>query len=279
MTTTRTVVISGLGLMGSSAAAALSAAGWSVRLHHRRPEVSAEAASQGWGKAYDSLSEAAAGADIGLVGVPVSVVAEVVSELLAANPRLVVTDLGSTKASICERLAAESRAGQFVGSHPMCGSHQQGLAHADPLLYTGATVAVTPTGDTPPATVAAAIALWQAMGARCIQLEPAIHDRAVASASHLPHVLAAATAALLCDEGLDLAATGFRDTSRVAAGSPRLWCDILRENSSAVRDLLATSRAHLAALEQALATDDATAIEAWLEQGRAGRERFDQRDH
>lgn len=272
-----TLVITGLGLMGGSAAAAASAAGWRVRLHHRRPEVADAAAQRGWGTAYADLAAAAADADLALIGAPAPAVPDLARALLAAGPGLIVTDLASTKRGICAALAAEGRAGRFVGSHPMCGSHHQGLQHADPDLYRAATVVLTPEPGTPAAATAAVQGLWESLGGRCHTLAADSHDRAVASASHLPHVLAATSAALLCDDGAELAATGFRDTSRVAAASPRLWRDILQENRHAVRDLLAVCREHLATLDRALAADDAAAIEAWLETGRAGRERFDRR--
>jgi len=273
----RRVVVTGLGLMGGSAAAALTAAGATVQLHHRRREVAAKAESLGYGIAHDDLATAALDCELAVIGVPIPHVPAIARELLAANPHLVVTDMGSTKATVCRELAEEGRAGRFVGSHPMCGSHLQGLANARADLFADATVALTPCDETPPEALAAVRSLWESVGGRCERLDPADHDRAVASASHLPHVLAATSAALLDDDGLRLAATGFRDVSRVAAGSPGLWRDILRENRHAVGERIAEARELLEGLERALGEDDAAAIEERLERGRAGRQRYEDR--
>ena len=273
----RRVLVTGLGLMGGSAAAALNAAGWSVQLHHRRPEVATQAEKLGYGRACADLAAAAEGCSLAVIGAPVPHVPAIARAILAAAPTAVVTDMGSTKAAVCADLAAEAAAGSFVGSHPMCGSHLQGLDNARGDLFQGATVALTPLATTPQASVTAVHDLWESIGGRCEQLDPSDHDRAVATASHLPHVLAAASAALLDDDGLRLAATGFRDVSRVAAGSPELWRDILRENRHAVGERIAHARELLAELQRALESNDATAIEAWLERGRAGRQRYEDR--
>ncbi len=158
----------------------------------------------------------------------------------------------------------------------MCGSHLQGLAHARPDLYQAALTAITPHPHAPEQAIAAVERLWRAIGCRCLRLEPQQHDEAVAQASHLPHVLAATTAALLSPQALPLAASGFRDTSRVAAAGPALWRDILCDNRAAVIRALAGATAHLDILTQALADDDRAAVERWLSAGQDGRTRFEQ---
>ncbi|MHC5067949.1 MAG: prephenate dehydrogenase [Planctomycetota bacterium] len=271
------IVISGLGLMGSSLAAALNSAGWQVFLHHRRREVSREAARRGWGQAIDHLDEAA-NADFAIAGVPVNVVPEIVEDLAAACPRALISDVGSTKASIDQRLDHLIKADRFIGSHPMCGSHHSGLDHADPTLYRGARVVITPRATTNPATITAISTLWRTVGAEVMSMPAATHDQAVASASHLPHILASLTARQLDDDALTLAASGFRDTSRVAAGSPALWRSILLANRDAVSALLTRCQHDLADLDAALNTNDEAAIETWLNRGRQQRHAFDQRD-
>lgn len=271
------VLVTSLGLMGASLAAALARAGWTVRLHHRRPEVARAAEQRGWGHAVDDLAHGARGCDLAVIGAPVEAIPGLVRQVCAADPHLTATDVGSVKGSICADLADLSAAGRFVGAHPMCGSHRQGLEHADPDLYRDATVALTPHHLAPPARVTAVEGLWHAAGARCLRLDPARHDAAVAEASHLPHVLACAAAAGLGESGLPLAASGFRDTTRIAAGSPDLWAGILAENAPAVRAALARCRESLARLDQALAAGDREGLKAWLDLGRRGRERFDRR--
>ena len=273
--TSPTVLISGLGLMGGSLAAALAGAGWAVRLHHRRRDVVERAVELGYGTAVTDLPAAVADCDLVVVCTPVGIIAEQVRALLPCAPRAVFTDVGSVKGAICHELADAARSGRFVGSHPMCGSHRQGLEHADPALYRGATAIVTPLAETPAAPVALVERLWQAVGCRLLRLSPDLHDVTVAQASHLPHVLAAAAAAGLSPAAAPIAASGFRDTTRVAAGDAGLWSDILLLNRHAVLDELRAGIARLRDLEEALGTRDATAVRRWLEGGRAGRQRFD----
>lgn len=270
-----TVLVSSLGLMGGSLAAALTRAGWPVLLHHRRPEVALRGQELGYGKAVEDLAAALAHADIAVVCSPVGVIVEQVRTMAALHPRPVFTDVGSIKGEICQALADLARAGRFVGSHPMAGSHLQGLEHARADLYHDCMTALTPLDGTPAAATALVERLWRSVGARVGRFTPEAHDRAVVEASHLPHVMAAATAAQLTATGAPLAATGFRDTTRVAGGSPELWADILLHNRAAVQAGLGAVREHLARLERALAAGDDVAVRAWLEDGRAGRNRFD----
>jgi prephenate dehydrogenase len=267
------VLVCGIGLMGGSLAAAATAAGWRVSLWHRRPGPAEEAARRGWGQVVAS-PEAAADADVAVVCTPVSTIPDLVRRL-AVSTRAVVTDVGSAKGGLVSALAAEDAGGRFVGSHPMCGSHATGLDHAEAGLYRGRVVITTPTAATPIAARDRVEALWSAVGARLVRLSPDEHDRAVAVASHLPHILASAAAAPLTTAAAPLCAGGFRDTTRVAAGDPSLWADILTANRAEIVPQLLAARDRLDALATALAADDRAAVEAWLALGRAGRERFE----
>ena len=267
----RCVLISGLGLMGGSLAAALSAAGWRVLLHHRRFEVTQAAAARGWGEALSALDQAGA-AQLAVVCTPISAIAAQVRAIAAATNAL-ITDVGSTKGQLVRDLA--DLPGRYLGSHPMAGSHLHGLEHATPDLYRQRTVIITPTAATGESAVALVTALWQAAGCRVLLLSPEIHDRVVAQASHLPHLLASATAAQLSAAAAPVAATGFRDATRIAAAAAPLWADILLSNAPAVLDAIQATQAHVQQLASALARADRAAVEAWLEQGVAGRQRFD----
>jgi len=263
--------------MGGSLAAALSAAGWRVLLHHRRRAVAVDAERRGWGSAIGDLAEAAGVAELAVIATPVDTIADIARAIHATAPELLITDLGSSKAVLMRDLDDLSRSGHFVGSHPMCGSHRQGLAHADPELYRDALCVLTPQPAAPPQAAQRVEQLWRAAGCRTLCMDPAAHDRAVARASHVPHVLACAAASGLDEQSLPLAASGFRDTTRVAAAPAALWRAILLENRDAVLTALGEVCGHLDLLRQALDHGDAAAVEAWLQEGRTGRERFEQR--
>jgi len=257
--------------MGGSLAAALTAAGVPVLLHHYRPEVAHAAAARGWGTAVDTFT-AAAEARIAVVCTPVSIIARTVRTLVAET-HAIITDVGSTKGEVCAELNAEAL--RFVGSHPMCGSHLQGLSHADAGLYQQRLTLVTPLEKTPEASIHLIEALWRTVGARTQRLTPTMHDRVVAEASHLPHIMASVTASLLSPEAAPACASGFRDATRIAGGSPDLWLDILMSNRDALGPLLSRSRERLEALEAALRRGDTATLKEWLAAGKAGRQRFE----
>ncbi len=265
-----TALVAGLGFMGGSLALALRAAGWRVRLWHHRDGVAAEAAAGGLGEpgALDGAW------DVAIACAPVGALPGLCATLAGLG---LATDVGSTKAALCAALAGPLAAGRFVGSHPMCGSHRTGWRHAEAGLYRDATVVVCAGHDRAQATVAD---LWRSLGCRVVAMAPAEHDRAVAVASHLPHLCAGLAAGGLAGadgSAVALAASGFRDTTRVAGGCPELWADILLDNRAEVLAAMRDARGRLDALAAALDAGDRAGVAAWLERARAGRARFDAR--
>jgi prephenate dehydrogenase len=191
------------------------------------------------------LNEGVAAAELIIVCTPVDTIAETV--LLAAGacrPNTLITDAGSTKETIVTTIDAAlsaRRAGSpFVGSHPLAGDHRGGAEHARPDLFDGRTVVITPTEATRTAAVVEISGFWQSLGARVTTMSPAEHDIALAATSHLPHLVASALAAATPEKWLPLAASGWRDTTRVAAGDPALWQPIFATNRQQV--LLALDR-------------------------------------
>ena len=158
------VLVSSLGLMGGSLAAALNKAGWQVLLHHRRPEVAAEAERLGYGTAVSDLAEATAAADFIVICTPVNVISETVRQFAELPGNAIITDIGSTKAVICEELDELALQGRFIGSHPMAGSHLQGLANARIDLFQGAHCAITPHEGCPDQRIDELSKMWQAVG-------------------------------------------------------------------------------------------------------------------
>ncbi|MGA0585471.1 MAG: prephenate dehydrogenase, partial [Castellaniella sp.] len=173
------------------------------------------------------LDRAAAEADLIFLATPVGAMAPILRDLAPRlRPGTLVTDAGSTKADVAA-LAHEilgDRCTQFIPGHPIAGSEMTGPEAADPMLYHGRKVVLTPFEDTPGLLQHRLIRIWEACGARISLMTPEAHDRALAAVSHVPHFLAAAYMAGIvraedADTRLSLAGTGFRDFTRIAAGS------------------------------------------------------------
>ena len=169
-----------------------------------------------------------------------------------------ITDAGSTKEAIVTTVDAAlsgRRAGSpFVGSHPLAGDHRGGVEFARADLFDGRTVVVTPTAETRPAAVVEITGFWQSLGAHVTTMTPAEHDAALAATSHLPHLVAAALAAATPEKLLPLAASGWRDTTRVAAGDPKLWQPIFATNRQHVLAALDRFVEKIAGLRESLGT-------------------------
>jgi prephenate dehydrogenase len=157
----------------------------------------------------------------------------------------------------------------------MAGSERSGYAIARHDLFDGATVIVTPTDAADPAAVKTVVGFWEATGARVTTMDPDTHDRAVAAISHLPHVVAWALVEAVArfePAALDVAARGFKDTTRIAASDPLVWKEILLANRDAVLASVRAFRGALDDLEALIATGDGAAVEATLARIKAARE-------
>ncbi|MFH1086082.1 MAG: prephenate dehydrogenase, partial [Chloroflexota bacterium] len=249
------VTIVGLGLMGGSLAAALSAARACRKVVGvaRRP-VTLETARmlRLIDEGTQDLADGVAQADVVVLATPVRDILEkldTIGPLL--KPGAVLMDVGSTKAAICAAMARLPEHVQPVGGHPMCGKESSGLTMAEPDLYRGRVFVLAPLERTSSEALALARELVVAVGARPLVLEAERHDRMVAAISHLPYLLAvtlvAAADTLARDDPLTwaLAAGGFRDTSRVAAGSIPMMLDILATNRAPILEALTAARQQL----------------------------------
>lgn len=260
----------GLGLVGGSVALGLTEAGWHVSGEDLDGGVATEAVARG---VVRSL-ERHAGTDVAIVCVPSSaVVAHVRAQLALGPDDLVVTDVAGVKAP----LVAAVEDPRYVGGHPMAGSEQSGLHGARADLFVGATWVLTPTPETTPERYAALVSVVRDLHATALGLPAAVHDRLVAMVSHVPHLVAGAMmneAALLAESDaalLRLAAGGFRDMTRVAAGHPAIWPDVCVENRDAILAGLASLRGRLATLETAIAGQDRATILTQLTAASAAR--------
>ena len=230
--------IVGLGLIGGSIGLALRALGWQVSGEDVDDGVVSRAVATG---AVDGPGTPADvdRADLVFVATPVAaipVAASAVLERPGRQPGSVVTDVGGVKGPI---VAALDRPG-FVGGHPMAGSEQSGIEGADAELFVGATWVLTPTVSTEPEGYTLLRSVISELGADVVELSPAGHDELVAVVSHVPHLTAATLMNLAADQAVEhaallrLAAGGFRDMTRIAAGQPGIWPDICVDNAGAI---------------------------------------------
>lgn len=266
--------IVGLGLLGGSVAKAARAASLAQEIMGvgRNPKSLEPALRE---RAVDrittDLAEGVRGADMIVLATPVATLERQLPAVWeAASSHALLTDVGSTKAGIvraAEALGASRPLG-FVGSHPMAGSNLSGFSVARADLFSGATVILTPTDRTPSEPIKRVTEFWEAMGGRVTVMDPATHDRAVAAISHLPHLVVDALVAAVVDMDprfLDVAARGFKDTTRIAASDPAVWREIFQQNREALAEAVAAFRGALGRLEGILAAGDDAAIESALE--------------
>lgn len=275
------VAVVGVGLIGGSFAAALKKAGvaGSVLGAGRQQPTLARAQQLGLIDKAVSIEEAAATADLILLSVPVGATAAVLSRMAPhLRAETLITDAGSTKAdvAVAARTALGDRVSQFIPGHPIAGAEASGPEAARADLYEGCTVVLTPLPENREADRTLLRQVWEACGARVVNMQPAAHDTALASVSHVPHFLAAVFMAQVAgaadsDQRMALAGSGFRDFTRIAAGSPEMWRDIFVANRAAVLSELADFRRVLEDAEQSLRDDDAQGLYDFLERAALAR--------
>ncbi len=276
------IAILGLGLMGGSLGLALKARQFRGRVcgYARRSETRAEALRM---KAVDEVFErpadAVRDADFVVFCVPILSIPELSSACREAlKPGALVTDVGSTKAELISKVSdiLEGTSAIYIGSHPVAGSEQQGLEAARPDLYEGAVVVVTPAPGQDAQAATRVKDFWKGLGAVVRTMEPGEHDRVMARTSHLPHLVSAALALAVGRDG-DLDAlgrfcgSGFRDTTRIADGSPAVWHDIIASNRESVAAELRAFESALKRLADTIERSDSEALRTFLEEGRARR--------
>ena len=270
-----TVAVIGVGLIGGSFAAALkqAAAVGTVLGAGRRPETLQEALRLGLIDEVVSFKEAAQRANLIFVAAPVGAFEAIFKELAPwLNDKAIITDGGSTKQNViaAARIGLQSRIAQFVPGHPMAGSHEKGPQAANPQLYAGRRVMLTPLVENHPQDVETVRSAWQACGANVVSIEPSQHDGVVAAISHLPHWVAALFMEYITHSDdaavkLRTAGSGFRDFTRVAQGSPEMWRDIFIANRAAMLAELQALRAVFERAEHALRDNDAQWLEEMLD--------------
>jgi prephenate dehydrogenase len=273
----RTLTIVGVGLIGGSiglAARRRSVAGRILGVGRHPDSLQRAGAAGAIDEAFLEPAPAVHQADVAVFCTPVDLIPEQVLNLApGCRPGTLLTDAGSTKAAIVRQLDGRLPPQvAFVGGHPLAGSEKRGPEHAHADLFQGRLVVLTPTAQTDREALAKTAEFWQALGARVRTMPPEEHDRALALTSHLPHLLAAALAGVLPDELHDLTATGFRSTTRVAAGEPELWTGIFEQNRQALLDALELLEGRVAEFRRALETNDRGRLDELLSRAKRVRD-------
>ncbi len=271
-----TVCIVGVGLIGGSFGQAVRERGLARHVVGavRREETAKAAYEKG---AVDSattdLSEAVRGADLVFMAPPVGQIKNLCERIAPfVRADAIITDAGSTKAQImrdCTPIFAPKS--YFVGGHPMAGSEKTGVQSARSDLFEGATWVLTPTSDTPPPVVNQLLALVEGLGAQPLLLNASAHDQLLAVTSHLPHITAAALVHLFTqsqqqnDVATQLIATGWRDSTRIAAGNAEMWRDISLANAPALSKSLDNLIAELQKVRDLLSASESEKLNDWFE--------------
>lgn len=284
----KTVVIVGVGMIGGSLAAALKSRNVAERVigvgrDPRRIESAREAGLID--EAVTDIRQVISCSDLVVFCTPVENLAADVQAAVADlcqtvadpgscnSPKLpLMTDVGSVKGSICSQLTAIP---QFIGSHPIAGSHRQGFEAANPNLFEDRLCILTPLPGSTADSVRRLEQFWQAIGMKTLQMSPEAHDEALAMTSHLPHVVASALAMTLSPENRHLTGSGFRDTTRIAAGDPDLWAGILLNNSQYVMRGIDDVIHRLSQVREALARNDVSEVRHQLAVGQESRKSLD----
>lgn len=265
------MLIVGAGLLGTSIGLALRRHGLDVLLSDINPHNAAIAAGVGAGVPATPGAEP----QIIVVAVPPDHLADEITRALEGSTA-VVTDVGSVKSQPLREVASRIPAGQlgrYVGSHPMAGSERSGPFAASATLFDGRPWAVTAHAGSDPLAVDLVTELVRLCGGTPVAFTPEEHDEAAARTSHLPHLLAALVAGRLADapaEHLSLSGQGVRDVTRIAAGDPALWRQIVTANATALTELLGAVRDDLDRLLTAVREGRRDEITVLLDRGVAG---------
>ena len=262
----------GCGLMGGSFALALKRAGLVKRVigYSKSPSTTERARKLGViDVAAESALLAVSGSDIVLIAVPVAATEATFKAIRhLVEPGVLFMDVGSTKRDVVDaaRRVLKERVPSFVPAHPIAGKEVAGIQNADASLYSGRQVILTPIPQTSPELVQKATDVWSAIGAQVLKMTADNHDAAFAAVSHLPHLLAFAYFNAIVQQPagrdfLSLAGPGFRDFTRIAAGDPAVWRDILMSNREEILKQAMRFRHTLDAIEHVMRSGNVEALE------------------
>ena len=264
------IALIGLGLLGSSLAHAIKAHLPETRItgHDADPQVRARAAELRLAEIADEPAAAVHGADLVILCVPVGAMGDAAAALAPGlSPTAIVSDVGSSKQSVANALAAALPGHTVIPAHPVAGTERSGPEAGFASLFHNRWCILTPPADADPAQVARLTAFWAALGANVETMDAAHHDLVLAITSHLPHLIAYTIVGTASDleavtrsEVIKYSAGGFRDFTRIAASDPTMWRDVFLTNKDAVLEMLQRFTEDLTALQRAIRWDDGDAL-------------------
>lgn len=211
----------------------------------------------------DSIPVAANEPTLAIVCTPVGEIRSYIHRILehlGIGGHLLVTDVGSTKASICREIDDL----RFLGSHPIAGSQRSGFEAAQANLFENRVTVLTPTARHDRTDIDRLRRFWSSLGSTVMEMDAEKHDKILAVTSHLPHLLSASLAATVTEQERPFTGTGYADMTRLAAGSPEVWRDIFLDNDENVLAALRRFQARLAEFAEILQSGDAVQLEAFL---------------
>jgi prephenate dehydrogenase len=277
------VTLVGVGLLGGSLGQALKKrrlAGSVVGFVRRKASIAECQKFKAVDEATLDLKEAVSGADLVILCTPIAQMKALGQQMLPhLKAGAVVTDVGSVKGAVVrdlEKLLSRAAA-HFIGSHPMAGAEKMGVAWARPNLFEGAACIVTPSAKSNRVALKKVETLWKSVGGRVLRLSSEKHDELVGRTSHLPHVIAATLANVVLGgkpplQQAALCANGFRDTTRIASGSPEMWRDIAVANRNFLGEALDLFLTEARKLRRYIGQGNAKGIEQYLRHAKARRD-------
>ncbi len=285
----KSIAIVGTGLIGASLASALKASGYpgEIRGYSRRYSTAQKALEMGLvDSAHDTITDAVKDIDLVFLAVPMQAMQQILEQIAPVLPaHTIITDGGSVKGSfVSEARQVLGSTKRLVPGHPIAGKEHSGVEAADPSLYHGHLVILTPTSETDADAVDHVASMWKQCGARIETLPAKHHDRILAATSHLPHVVAFALVDMLAshdsaEEVFRYSAGGFRDFTRIASGDPVMWRDICLSNADPISEILSELIDQLGHAKELIQQQDGESLQRIFENSKVTRdaliERYD----
>lgn len=242
------VAIIGTGLIGGSIGLGLKERGLTksiIGVGHRKASINKALKIKAIDEGTTNIEKAVSRADFIILATSVDLIPGLAKKIIPLmKVSAILTDVGSTKSYIVSQVNREIRGRydgnrpNFIGAHPLAGSEQRGIESARSDLFEGSVCVLTPTSLNSRKCITKLSNMWKALGAKISILTPSKHDEIVAFVSHLPHLVASVLAGVVDEKLWKFAASGLRDTTRVASGDPELWLSICKQNKARIIEAL-----------------------------------------